>query len=48
VWNGTVLTIAVPDEAMRDYLELEYRELITGVISTMGLDTIQVVVDKAS
>jgi hypothetical protein len=42
--DGTALTIAVPDEATRDFLDIDYREVITKVGSAMGLDTVHVVV----
>jgi hypothetical protein len=38
--EGTALTIAVPDAATRDFLDFDYREVITKVASAMGLDTV--------
>lgn len=46
VRNGGALTIAVPDEASRYYLDTEYREVISMVMSDMGLSTVNVVVDR--
>jgi hypothetical protein len=43
--NGTALTIAVPDEAIREVLEIEYGELISKVMSEIGFDTVRFKVD---
>jgi hypothetical protein len=42
--HGTALTIAVPDKTTLDFLDIDYREVITKAISPMGLETVHVIV----
>lgn len=43
--SGANLTVAVPDEPPREYLEMEYRTEVLRVASSMDIDEVQFVID---
>jgi hypothetical protein len=45
--SGSAITIEVPDEATRLYVEEEYRELIRRAVTEMSIDTVAFVVAEA-
>ncbi len=46
--DGTALTIAVPDEATRDFIDIDYREVVTKAISGMGVEIVHFIVRDRS
>jgi hypothetical protein len=46
--DGTTVTIAVPDEWTREYLESEYRNIIETATSAVGIGGVRVTIDTPS